>query len=148
MRFLIITLIIFVSCNPRIPLYSPEVNFISKGAQGTITVSSIGFGKNKRDAIAQAQINSIRTLLFYGIPGSELNLPLVEEGISGEKKHSSFFNKFFKGGEYTNYIMSLDEIGETETIKRAKKVNVRIKVNYSSLRKVLENNSIIRKFGY
>jgi hypothetical protein len=86
------------SCSPKLQPYSGEVNFLYKEAQGTIAVKSTGYGKNQTEAVADAQINAFKVLLFKGLPGTELNVPLIENENDAKSKHSDYFKKFFEQG--------------------------------------------------
>jgi hypothetical protein len=136
------------SCSPKVVPYSGEVNFIYKEAQGTIGLKSIGYGKNLQEAIIDAQKNSFNILFFKGIPGTELNIPLIDNENDAKSKHSDYFKKFFDQGNYKSFIMSSTESSNLMKIKGGKKITIDLKINYNSLRKDLEQNQITRKFGY
>lgn len=147
-----ILFIIFVlglsGCSPKLNSYSGEVNFLYKEAQGTIAVKSAGYGKNQTDAVMDAQKNAFKVLIFKGIPGTELNLPLIENENEAKVKHSEYFKKFFDQAYYKVFIMSSTESSNLIKMKGVKKIMVDVKINYNSLRKDLEQNQLIRKFGY
>ena len=92
----IIAIIGLHSCSPKLQPYSAEVNFLYKEATGTIAVKSTGFGKNQTDAVSDAQQNAFKVILFKGLPGTELNVPLIENENDAKSKHSDYFKKFFE----------------------------------------------------
>jgi hypothetical protein len=139
---------LLTACSTKVKPYSGEVNFLNKEAQGTIVVKAIGYGKNQESAVEDAQKNAFKILLFKGIPGTELNIPLIQNESEATSKYSSYFKKFFDDGFYRTFIMSSSESSNLIKMKGYKKISVDIKINYNSLRKDLENNLIIRKFGY
>jgi hypothetical protein len=143
--FLVIALIGLHSCSPKLQPYSGEVNFLSKEAIGTITVKSIGNGKNQNDAIMDAEKNAFYVILFKGIPGTDLNVPLIENEDEVKSKHASYLKYLFDDTNYKSYIMSSSNLIK---IKKNKKISLNIKINYNSLRKNLEQNQVVRKFGY
>lgn len=143
-----IALIVFCSCSPKIQTYTSEVNFLYKEAQGTIAVKSTGYGKNQSDAVMDAQKNAFKVILFKGLPGTELNVPLIENENDAKLKHAAYFKKFFDEGNYKTFMMSSTESSNLIKIKGTKKINVDLKINYNSLRKDLEQQQVIRKFGY
>jgi hypothetical protein len=148
---LILSIIVILglhSCSPKIQSYSAEVNFLYKDAQGTIAVKSTGYGKNQNDAVSDAQKNAFNVILFKGIPGTELNVPLVENENDAKSKHADYFKRFFDGGNYKTFMMSSTESSNLIKMKGTKKITVDVKINYNSLRKDLEQNQLIRKFGY
>ncbi len=141
------------SCSPKITNqpYSGEVNFLYKEAQGTIAVKSTGYGKSQLEAVTDAQKNAFKVLLFKGLPGTELNVPLIDNENEATSKHSTYLNKLFDEGYYKTFMMSSTESSnliKMEGTKGTKKISVDVKINYNSLRKDLEQNQLIRKFGY
>lgn len=145
---IIISIIGLQNCSPKLNYYSGEVNFLRKEAQGTIVVNSTGYGKSKNEAVKDAQINAFKVILFRGLPGTELNIPLVENENESKTKYSSYFKKLFDEGFYKTFMMSSTESSNLIKIKGTKKITIDIKINYNSLRKDLEQNQINRKFGY
>ena len=136
------------SCSPKLHSYSAEVNFLYKEEQGTIAVKSTGYGKNQSEAVADAQVNAFKVLLFNGLPGTELNVPLIENEFEAKSKNSNYFKKFFEERNYKTFIMSSTESSNLIKMKGTKKITVDVKINYNSLQKDLEQNQLIRKFGY
>jgi hypothetical protein len=139
------------SCSSKIQPYSSysgEVNFLFKEEQGTMVVESTGYGKYQSEAAIDAQISAIKVLLFKGLPGTELNVPLIENENDAKSKHNDYFQNLFQQGSYMKFIMSSTE--STNPIKKGgnKTITLDIKINYNSLRIDLEQNQIIRKFGY
>ena len=150
-RYLVLCIWGLYSCGPQIQPqqpYSAQVNFISKDETGSITVNSKGFGKDENAAIFDAQLNAFNIILFKGIPGTDLNVPLVENETDAKSKNSEYFNSFLGQGFYQNFIMSsiLDEA--PSKVKNGMFCSVNLKINFNSLRKDLEQNNIIRKFGF
>jgi len=146
--YIIIAILGLHSCSPKLQPYSGEVNFLYKEAQGTIAVKSTGYGKNQTDAVMDAQKNAFKVLLFKGIPGTELNVPLIENENDAKSKHADYFKKFFDEGNYKTFMMSSTESSNLIKMKGTKKIAVDVKINYNSLRKDLEQNQLIRKFGF
>lgn len=147
----IIAIIGLCSCSPKIQPYSSysgEVNFLFKEEQGTIVVESTGYGKNQSEALVDAQITAIKVLLFKGLPGTELNVPLIENENDANSKFSDYFQNLFQQGNYIKFIMSSTESANPVQKKGNKTITLDIKINYNSLRQDLEQNQVIRKFGY
>jgi hypothetical protein len=136
------------SCGPKLQSYSAEVNFLYKEAQGMIAVKSTGYGKNQTEAVTDAQKNAFKVLLFKGLPGTELNIPLIENENNAKSKHAEYFKLFFDKENYKTFMMSSTESSNLIKMKGIKKITVDVKINYNSLRKDLEQNQLIRKFGY
>ncbi len=137
------------SCSPKVQPqpYSAEVNFLYKEAQGTIAVRTTGFGKNQTDAVRDAQINAFNVILFKGIPGTELNVPLVSNENDAKSKNPEYFKNLFDRDFYKTFMMSSSESSSLMNVKGGKKITVDVKINYNSLRIDLEQKTIVRKFG-
>lgn len=136
------------SCSPKLQSYSGEVIFLYKEAQGTIAVKSTGYGKNQLDATTDAQKNAFKVILFKGLPGIEVNVPLIEDENDAKSKHADYFKKFFDNNNYKTFMMSSVESSNLIRMKGTKKITVDIKINFNSLRKDLEQNQLVRKFGF
>jgi hypothetical protein len=132
-KFLFVITLGLQSCSPKLQPYSAEVNFIYKEATGTIAVKSTGYGNNQTDAVSDAQKNAFKVILFKGLPGTELNIPLIENENEAKLKHS--------------FMMSSTESSNLIKMKGLNKITVDVKINYNSLRKDLEQHKLIRKFG-
>jgi hypothetical protein len=128
---------------------SSEVNYIS-GKEGTIIMRAIGIGINEEDAIIDAEINAFNVLLFRGLPESEQKIALIGTNESNEKeKHKDYFNNFYIDKRYKTFMMSSIPTSNLTRHKGGKKsISVDVKINLVSLRKDLEENNIIRKFGF
>lgn len=146
--FVLTFLFFIIGCAKKNIPYSAEVNFLYKEAQGTIAVKSTGYGKNQKEAVEDAQRNAFRVLLFKGIPGTELNIPLVANETEARSKHPEYFKNLLDGAGYRSFTMLSNESSVLTKAYGVKKINVDIKINYNSLRKDLEQNQVIRKFGY
>lgn len=147
--FVIVSVILITSSCSFKAMPSAEVNYIS-GKEGTIIVRAIGFGSNQEDAIIDAEINSFNVLLFRGLPESEQKIALIGTNESNEKeKHKDYFNMFYTDKRYKTFMMSSIPTSNLTRHKGGKKsIAVDVKINLLSLRKDLEENNIIRKFGY
>lgn len=151
-KFILIIVVIGLhSCSPKLQPqnnYSAAVEFLYKETEGTIAVKSTAFGKKKEIATGNAQQNAFNIILFKGIPGTDIKVPLIENESEAKSKHSDYFNKFFGQGGYTKYMMSSTYNSEPVKVKGGYWASLDIKINFNSLRKDLEQNQIIRKFGF
>jgi hypothetical protein len=136
------------SCSYK-TLPTAEVNYLS-GKDGTITMRSIGIGVNSEEAIYDAETNAMNVLLFRGLPESEQKVALIGTNEAEEKnKHKDYFIKFYSEKRYKTFVMS--SIPSSDLIKHKggkKSIATDIKINLVALRKDLEQNNIIRKFGF
>ena len=130
--------------------YSGQVKYESSAATtaGTVTVTSSGFGKKRVNAAADASASAIYVLLFRGIAGSQYELPMITDET---KINNSVVQEILKGG-YGSFITEstlTDEVKQTRKTDGVKGVSdiYRITINCDALRRYLEKNKVIRKFG-
>lgn len=128
-----------------------EVKFLRTGVEGTILFKIYSYGKKEDDCITNAKRNAVRAVIFDGIPGSDLQKPLVTEA-GAEELYKDYFNVFFqKNGKYLHYV-SLSTDGSIDSNDRFKvgkrvKVGIAVSVQKAALRKELESAGIIRKLS-
>jgi len=125
-----------------------QVKFDSMPVTGTITVTSFGFGKNKAISSGDASAAAINALLFVGIPGSQYELPMVPDQ---SKKNDPVIKDLFDGA-YSPFITESILLSEAKLTKRSdgvkgKSAQYKITINCEALRRYLEKNNVIRKFG-
>lgn len=141
--------IILLSCFFSLPVFSQNtVNFINE-TKDDITISVLVYAKNEKAASADAKLYAINTLLFRGISNSSCNRPMIgtnEEEI--KNKHSNYFDSFYNN-RYTTFITSAiakSKLAKDETKRKCMLFEITIQKH--SLKMDLENNGIIRKFGF
>lgn len=144
-----VSLMLICSACSKKTIPSAEVNYLSY-REGVISLRSLGTGNNERDAIADAKKNALNVLLFRGVPGTEQKDPLIgmDESVLIEANRL-YFDKFYGENRYNSFIMS--SIPTSNFTKRKKGkccIAVDVKINLLALRKDLEQNNIIRKFGF
>ena len=150
MRYSILWLIIILSissCTKK-PIQTAEVNLINT-AEGTITLRSIGYGKTEKDAFVHAEKQAFEIILFRGIPRSQVENPLIENEGEARSKHAAYLDNFFTEQMYKTFIMSsytTTAFGKDKL--HGGRIALDIKINLFSLRKELEKNNLIRKFGF
>lgn len=151
-RIVALVILVLLSVNysySQKKLPTPQVNYVS-GNSGTITMRAIGSGKKQQDAISEAEKNAINVLLFRGLPESEQKTALIGTDESGEiEKHKEYFDQFYTQKRYKTFIMSSIPVSNfAKQNGGAKGLTLDVKVNLAALRTDLEQNNIIRKFGF
>ncbi|MEN9907593.1 MAG: hypothetical protein RLZZ540_734 [Bacteroidota bacterium] len=146
--FLLVLLSTTLSCSKK-TLPSSEVNYLSEN-EGTMTMRAMGIGSNQNEAIDEAEKNTFKVLLFRGLPESKQKMALISSNESEEiEKHKLYFEKFYNQKRYKTFIMSSIAVSDFAKQKGGlKSLSVDIKINLVALRKDLEQNNIIRKFGF
>ena len=117
---------------------------------GSQTLRAWGKGKNRADAIEQAQKNAVRDVIFKGInSGSdECNTKPIIFEVNAQEKYEYYFNVFFAdGGEYKKYVSSKDENMTSRMVAKSntqENWSVVVRVDRSGLRNRLINDGIIK----
>ena len=139
-----------IFCQEIVPgEFNGQVVFSSVEKNGTITLQSTGFGKKKTESISNALAGAFYNLLFRGIPGSPYDLPMIPD--ENEKKNNPLIKALLEGG-YTAFIVENKFISEENKKRKqdgskGKQTINKITINCDALRKHLEQNGLIRKFG-
>ncbi len=127
------------------------VSFVQgSDVNGSITVESIGFGKNKAESEIDSKSSALYAVIFRGIAGSQYNIPMIkDEGLAEANETvkeilETNFNSFISSAELISAEKKnrkLDKIKGLEVVER-------ITINCDGLRRYLEQKNVIRKFGY
>ncbi len=128
-----------------------QVNYISSPENGTMMVKVIGYGKKKEAAINQGEKTIFEVLMYRGLPGSPQTQPLIpfDKQSKVKQDHKKYLEEFFDGN-YKTFIMSTNAVTELVKVPKIKykKITLEVKVNYAALRKELEEQKLVRKFGF
>lgn len=154
--FLIIALHIFIleakaqSTNHDFSILNFEVKFIKTGVDGTTLFKVISEGKNSKQAIDNAKSDAVKAVLFKGIPNSDIIKPLISDS-EAVLNFNSFFSDFFSNEKYLDYVQLLND-GEIAGEDRVKvngkyKIGLVVSVQKAKLRKLLENERIIKSLN-
>ncbi len=147
----ILTLLIY-SCgsqkNEILEYYSYETECLGVELDGSQTLRALGKGKNKKDAIEQAEKNALNDVMFKGIRKGKSEcsmIPLVVE-VNARNNHEKYFNNFFeKNRIYSKYISYKDgsfkekHSSDTEVV-----YGITVRVLRSKLKKRLIKDDIIK----
>lgn len=130
-------------------MYSPQILNLPATEEGTIYIRSSGFGDNYHEAYADAVKHAFNTLLFQGIPESIQSRPMIEDGSKARQQHPDLFSCFENNSCYQQFLTSAAQPGQRRyKVKNGWAVSTDIKINIRALRSYLEQNNVIRKFGY
>lgn len=129
--------------------YNAQVQFISAPQPGVIIVSCTGDEKKQFKSKEDANAAAFYTLLFRGIPGSQYELPMIAD--ENAEKNNPVVVKLLKGG-YSSFITQTSLLNQHNTSKstdgkKGVSATYQITINCDALRKYLEQNGVIRKFG-
>ena len=132
--------------------YRYEIFPVGVGSQGTALIKVFSYARSEKEAIELAKENGVHGILFKGIVGGNgvsNQPPLVKP--EEKEMNQDFFDKFFSSGAYLQYV-SLSSDGTVSSGDRLKvgnlyKIGIIVSVNKSELRKYLESEGVIKKFG-
>jgi hypothetical protein len=142
-------LLFIVSCGKKV--YTPltaEVAVLSEEKHKTIELRCLGYGDSKDAAVGDSERKAFEIIFFRGIPNTSLEKPLIGSNEAAlTAKHRSYFNSFFNNGRYRSFVMSSYVSSPYQKRESVFTGTVDIKINLMSLKKDLEDNNVIRKFG-
>lgn len=145
MKRIILSIILSVFC---IHIHAQYNCVVKSSDRETVTFRVVGYGSNTKKATIDAEISAIKTLCFIGADGTTYAMPMISAGESkAVSDNSTFFNSFYSE-QYRNFIES--SIAVSNLCKDASKRKCQtfdIKIRAEKLRKYLEQNRVIRKFG-
>lgn len=129
--------------------YAAYVNLVSE-SKGAVTVRSTGWGKNEAQALEDAEVRAMLTLLYVGLPTSAKHGAMVANESEANTKNPSYFEQLITQRAYKKFVMSSAAKGSFSKMKgdKVKSMAVDVTVNTDALRKDLEANEIVRKFGF
>ncbi|MDR1120257.1 MAG: hypothetical protein LBM08_05000 [Dysgonamonadaceae bacterium] len=134
--------VVFLACKTVTP--ATNISYVSE-KDGTITIRSTGTGNSHERAKIEAEKNAFDALFFRGIPGSSQKVPLIGYDEAGVKKeYAKYFLQFYDQGRYWSFVGNSYPLGKL----RDKTLTVDVTVHLRALRTDLEQNGMIRKFGY
>ncbi len=144
--FAFIAITIFSNCNPKMVIN--QVTYVEYN-QDLLTLRVFGAGKKEKGAMENVCLTAINNVLFRGIPNSNISDPLVGlDEKEAYQKYPKYFDSFNKEKRYMNFITSTTLYTEFTKEKGLTNVTLDVKINITSLRKDLENNGVIKKFGF
>lgn len=138
-------------CTPKNPLVNQRtVTGVtsSRSEAGFVYLRANGFGKNPKEAQEEAIRNAISVVLFQGVPSTSVKRPLINQP-GARQAFREFFDPFFaQNGPYLDYAVVTSEIIKDRIkVKSGVQRAVMMKVNYTQLQRMLEQQGIIKRFG-
>lgn len=109
---------------------------------GSVAVSVTQAGGACSDDSQCAQVEAVRALLFTGVPGSTVPRAMVANETRALEQFPAVFEALFDGDGYRRYVVR-SEVADS----RDGWDTWVVVVNHDALRKHLEDERVIRKFG-
>lgn len=140
-----------ISCAQRTT--TPSTQLISRDTQGLLTIQADGQGVSRMSAERDAKRRTLNKLLFDGLPHPEIStarLPMVDGSklSSGQREK---LDKMLSDEQIDRFFNSVTWVDPKPlwTAGMAKKLQrFSLNVNYDLFRRELENQGVIRKFGF
>lgn len=127
---------------------SAEVEYLGPSEAGTTHVQALSCARGGLAATTQEAARiSFETILYRGIPGSEVNTPLIADEAAARQRFASYWQMFYGGGRYRTFVTSIAQVPHGPGGRRGCEF-VKLKINHVALRQELEQQGIIRRFGY
>jgi hypothetical protein len=148
---LLMNTMVISSCGKKLYPETAELTYLSSPQSGVVELASVGYGAAKKDAELDTYTTAFNNILFKGIPGfGALRLPMIENERESKIEHPGFYRKLFDERGYLRFITSqgaTEQLGKSDDQKKTR-VKKTISIDYESLRRFLEQEGVIRKFGY
>ena len=132
------------------PLHINAQMIYNQCSSGTVSLDMTILESKVEKAVPTAQIQSIFQVLFRGVPGTNVETPLL---TTNEDEWFNAFPEYFerllneKNGRYPSFIVSSVLLSKGKNEDKKKYVSLRICVNVNALNHDLENHGIKRLFG-
>ncbi len=141
-------LFLMAACRMGAPL--SEVAYVANPETGVVRLSAIGIGADRQQAEQETYITAFNTILFKGLPGFDaLRLPMIEDESKAKREHASFFTRFYRDGGYLQFVTEHGPLFRADKTNRSTfQARRQLAVNYDALRRHLEREGVIRKFGF
>ncbi len=136
------------SCSPRMNIpytRTGEVEMVESDAS-TLTVTTVGYARTSGQAIVFAEQNALENILFRGIPGSIQENPMIQDEEMAFRSHGPVLEDLIQGEKYRQFVIQSYTDDEQKGSKGIRVDRV-VKFDIGALRKYLERNGVVRKFG-
>jgi len=136
---------IIYSCNNKNYSYSSNIEVIDLNKTQVILQLETS-GKSESEAFYNLKMAALEKILYYGIPNTIFNKPLIEQNKSTiENTYPLYFNELYNRN-YNNFIMK-SEVKSVTKKNQLYTITSYLTINVISLKKDLEKNNIIKPFG-
>lgn len=139
------------SCSNKLQRASVPIGitFIESSVEGLITLESTGFGPTTQAAELDAIREAFAAIMFEGIPQyTGLSRPFISNISTFNREHPDFLEKFMRSGAFDPFVTTSFPATLIPRVSKGKGVSKQLTINYKNFRTHLEQNGVIRKFGY
>lgn len=141
---------VFLSCSSQkkvIGNYTYKTECLGLAMDGSQLVKAWGNGRNKHDAIEQAEKNAIRDVLFKGVYEGKQECekrPVVAE-VNAQQKYESYFIDFFSNqGAYRSFVSLNDKLESFKGANKGVTYSIVVLVQRAELKQKMIKDGIIK----
>lgn len=121
---------------------------VTSSDRESVTFRVVGYGSNIKKATTDAEISAIKTICFIGAVGTTYSIPMIPVSENIAVADNSAFFKSFYSELYRNFIESsfaISKFGKDASKRKCQ--TFKVKIRAEQLRRYLEQNNVIRRFG-
>lgn len=144
----LMALALVISACGSTKFYTFRLQNIRNTEPGTIYLESTGVGKSENDAYNNAAYNAFNAVLFKGIPGSVQASPMIDDETKARADHAEVLKCFTNVDCYNKFVAYSEKVGAPVKTNEGLSADLKIKINIRTLKTYLEQNSVVRKFGF
>lgn len=144
----LIALLVMSSCSRTTAEFARIVYLTDDRA--TISMRCTATGDNREKAAQAARREAIKTLLFRGVAGSQQSRPLIEGTEDAAlQQHPQYFQQLFEQQHYERFVTQSVVVVPfaRNNGEQGKTITLDVRIHLEALRKDLESNGIVRRFG-
>ena len=133
--------ILLAACsgNQTQTMVEPAENTDTPNATVAVSVTRGDSDCSSRDERRCAELDAIRQLLFVGVPGTNRPRAMIRNEAAATAEYQRFFEDLLENGGHARYVVrAIGDVTSSWTVV----------INHQALRIALEQEGIIRKFGY
>jgi hypothetical protein len=94
----------------------------------------MGMEKRNKLLLRTLNIEQWKLIMFRGVPGTDLNIPLIADDVEAKSKFKKYFDEL-KAGRYKDFITNTNVTSEfVKKTKGAKNISIQVEINYKALR--------------
>jgi hypothetical protein len=145
-------LILLTACRRTPPAPRSEIQYLSID-QDVLYLQASGSAPRSEAAQKAAERHAFETLLFRGVPGSPQEIPMIAERQREAALRTAFIRELLDHQGYRRYLTSAQPRTEPRPFtdrqhRRQYQSSVTLGIQYTALRRELEAQSIIPRFGF
>ncbi len=149
MKYLIIiSCFLFAACSAPKNTFTSLVKNNPDTEEGTIFLTVSAIGNTKEKAMENCVQNAFETLLFRGVPESIQTRPMIENESQAKSNNPAFFDCFKNETCYKKFVTYINFQGDGIKVDKGVGISTSLKINIRALRTYLEQNNVVRKFGF